>query len=582
MTTLAKPKKKRITHTQERSNTRKGLSHAAKALGVQTKLKIGKPNDKHEQEADRVADHVVNGPKPTKVQRKRLEAGISHGVQKQADEEKEVAPKLIQKQEDNEELKPKLQRQTEVDEEVKPKLQLREEDKEISTKLIQKQEDKEELKPKLLLKPEEEEKVGPKLQRQPAEEDEVKTKLQLQEEEDKVPVQTKRSSTNQEVASPSIENSLRSSKGGGRPMSDETRSFMENRIGVDFSRVKIHNDSNAVRMNQELGAQAFAQGQNIYFNQGKYNPDSSSGKHLLAHELTHTVQQGNASAIQKQDDDSSSSKLSLGSGKQPFEGAFNKSLGSFTLDGFVTNKHDLTPKHTAIIKEKAATIAFLLSQDQDAYLVIEGHADAVGKEENNQTLSERRAGRVIAELINHGIPEHKMIKSGSGESELKIKTKKANAANRRVEVRFNKITMGFGVDTKLKLKDFSPEKLEEEMKKPNIHDLFKVPEPTKEQIEEWKWREMERIYKDLKPVDNKITFNKAVDGIIDKMTDGIKNKTIRNLVKKGIRKAIDKGIDAGLDGVLDQAGIKGEGKEAIKKTIETIREKGLEKHQDAN
>lgn len=66
---------------------------------------------------------------------------------------------------------------------------------------------------------------------------------------------------------------------------------MESRFGTDFSDVKIHTGSEAVQMSSELNAQAFAVGNDIYFNEGKYNPNSDSGKHLLAHELTHTVQQ---------------------------------------------------------------------------------------------------------------------------------------------------------------------------------------------------------------------------------------------------------------------------------------------------
>ena len=81
------------------------------------------------------------------------------------------------------------------------------------------------------------------------------------------------------------------SKGGGNPLPAETNEFMGSRFGTDFSGVKVHTDNNAVQMNQEVGAKAFAHGQNIYFNQGQYNPYSNEGKHLLAHELAHTVQQ---------------------------------------------------------------------------------------------------------------------------------------------------------------------------------------------------------------------------------------------------------------------------------------------------
>ncbi|HKJ78228.1 MAG TPA: DUF4157 domain-containing protein, partial [Prolixibacteraceae bacterium] len=66
---------------------------------------------------------------------------------------------------------------------------------------------------------------------------------------------------------------------------------MESVFGTDFSHVNIHTGARAVQMSRQLSAQAFAHGNNIYFNQGKYNPRSRPGKHLLAHELTHTLQQ---------------------------------------------------------------------------------------------------------------------------------------------------------------------------------------------------------------------------------------------------------------------------------------------------
>ena len=66
---------------------------------------------------------------------------------------------------------------------------------------------------------------------------------------------------------------------------------MESVIGADFSNVRVHTDSHAVQMSQDLSAHAFTHGNDVYFNEGKYNPQSSDGQHLLAHELTHTVQQ---------------------------------------------------------------------------------------------------------------------------------------------------------------------------------------------------------------------------------------------------------------------------------------------------
>jgi hypothetical protein len=92
---------------------------------------------------------------------------------------------------------------------------------------------------------------------------------------------------------------IKASNGGGTEMDSATRSFMESRFGVDFSSVKIHSGNDAVKMCQELNAQAFTVDNSIYFNSSQYNPQSERGKHLLAHELTHTVQQGNGSKIQK-------------------------------------------------------------------------------------------------------------------------------------------------------------------------------------------------------------------------------------------------------------------------------------------
>jgi Domain of unknown function (DUF4157) len=98
------------------------------------------------------------------------------------------------------------------------------------------------------------------------------------------------------MASDTVTNQINTTRGSGSSMDRPTQSFMESRFGTDFSHVKIHTGDDAVQMSRELNAQAFTVGSDIYFNSGKYNPSSDSGKHLLAHELTHTVQQGGATA----------------------------------------------------------------------------------------------------------------------------------------------------------------------------------------------------------------------------------------------------------------------------------------------
>lgn len=77
----------------------------------------------------------------------------------------------------------------------------------------------------------------------------------------------------------------------GRPLPAAVRRDMGERMGADFSRVRIHTDSEAVGLSSALGAHAFTYGSHIFFNQGKFDPGSRQGQHVLAHELAHTLQQ---------------------------------------------------------------------------------------------------------------------------------------------------------------------------------------------------------------------------------------------------------------------------------------------------
>jgi hypothetical protein len=77
----------------------------------------------------------------------------------------------------------------------------------------------------------------------------------------------------------------------GSPLSDRSRTEMQNAFNTDLSSVRIHADSNSAKLARSLRADAFTYGDDIFFDHGKYDPDSQSGKRLLAHELTHTVQQ---------------------------------------------------------------------------------------------------------------------------------------------------------------------------------------------------------------------------------------------------------------------------------------------------
>ena len=93
-----------------------------------------------------------------------------------------------------------------------------------------------------------------------------------------------------------MESELRSRRGQGASLPETTRGSMEERFGVDFSRVRIHADPAAHRLTAELDSLAFTQGSDIYFSGDQYRPGTEAGDRLLAHELTHVVQQGGGSS----------------------------------------------------------------------------------------------------------------------------------------------------------------------------------------------------------------------------------------------------------------------------------------------
>jgi hypothetical protein len=99
-------------------------------------------------------------------------------------------------------------------------------------------------------------------------------------------------------ASTELETSIQTAKGGGQPLDGGLQRSMGQAMGADFSGVKVHTDAQSDQLNKSIQAKAFTTGQDVFFRQGAYEPSSRGGQELIAHELTHVVQQ-NGGAVQR-------------------------------------------------------------------------------------------------------------------------------------------------------------------------------------------------------------------------------------------------------------------------------------------
>ncbi|NEQ53881.1 MAG: DUF4157 domain-containing protein [Leptolyngbya sp. SIO3F4] len=102
------------------------------------------------------------------------------------------------------------------------------------------------------------------------------------------------------AASQQFENQLNQSRSGGSALEPGFRGQLESAMGADLSNVKVHTDNHADQLSQSIQAKAFTTGPDIFFKQGEYNPSSRSGQELIAHEVTHTLQQGATQQLQQQ------------------------------------------------------------------------------------------------------------------------------------------------------------------------------------------------------------------------------------------------------------------------------------------
>ena len=253
--------------TQERANNRHLAPAQSTTLPIQAKLTIGEPGDKYEHEADQVASQVVEQiHAPAAAQSTQGES-----VQRQDELEEEIQAKPSISHLQRSPLSPAVQREAMPEEE------------DIQAKSILQREgidEEEELQMKSLA-----------------------DSIQRVEIDDEGELQMKslvqcREAIGGGEASTDLESSINSARGGGVAIENNIREPMEQAFGADFSGVKVHTDGQSDQLNRSIQARAFTTGQDVFFRQGEYNPGSRGGQELLAHELTHVVQQSGG-AVQR-------------------------------------------------------------------------------------------------------------------------------------------------------------------------------------------------------------------------------------------------------------------------------------------
>jgi hypothetical protein len=269
-------------------------NHAVQRMLIQTKMTVGAADDPYEREADSVASQVM-AQRDTSIQR-------SEGAE---DEGEELAMKrvdIVQRADEGGEMEDEELAMKRVDIVQRADEGGEMEDEEIAMKRvdIQRSESAEDEGEELQMK-------RAHIQRQgstPINDDEA-----LEQEADEMGAQAMRKNDKQVDMSGSfdvdqdIESKISAKSGSGQTIPDVNRDMFESSMGHDFSGVNIHADSESDSLNKQVGARAFTTGSDIFFRQGEYNPSSSKGQELLAHELTHVVQQGGAKVQKKSEED---------------------------------------------------------------------------------------------------------------------------------------------------------------------------------------------------------------------------------------------------------------------------------------
>lgn len=358
----------------------------------------------------------------------------------------------------------------------------------------------------------------------------------------------------------------------GQPLDRATRGSMEARFGHDFGNVRVHTDGKAAESARQINALAYTTGSDIVFGAGRFNPASSSGQRLLAHELTHVVQQtGRGAAIagggmvQRQTPGSTD----LREDASPL---LASALGSTVVDKFALGSPKIPVDGEDSLRYAAKQILFFLKKYPSSTVHIAGHTDTVDTETRNLALGQERADAVKAFLEKQGVPPEIMTTESKGESEPVKPTKNgvAEPLNRRVNVFFRTQKSGISLGTGTLKVPSAPVK--EEPKKPILTvppDIFdRPPGPPFRPPSLWdEMEENQRKIDSFKPPPTKSIGDVVIDGIMDKVAKPIIEKLPKSWQRTAdelVRKGLEKGTEKACEAAIDASGAPTEVKEGMK------------------
>jgi dolichol kinase len=239
---------------------------------VQAKMTVGKTGDKFEREADKMADKVMRMPSPASSAKEEK-------IQRKADERLQKAAKSEEKIQKKEKQEEKIQKAPAGDKMMDKVMRIPSPASSAKEEKIQRKTDE-------------------RLQKAAKPEEKIQKKEKQEEKIQKAPAgdeKLRRKGEGTPAVTPNVQAAIRSkTSGGGQPLSADVRRDMEGRFNADFSQVRVHSDASAGKLSNQLSARAFTHRNHIFFSRNQYQPGTSEGKQLLAHELTHTIQQGHA------------------------------------------------------------------------------------------------------------------------------------------------------------------------------------------------------------------------------------------------------------------------------------------------